>query len=129
MLTQAEKVAGRLFRDAQRDALAKLNKEDPPGILAQVFWHVVRHECSARNGISTGITLREVRAGSPDYWICYCSVVGEAAPDFPHRDCQGGRVAAPGGLFAFTWKEGKCSGCGRTVRSRDGRFEVTDRSS
>jgi hypothetical protein len=122
LLTSLEKKAGRAFRDAAQAALDALNAADPPGQYVLPLWRVVRHECRAAGGASTGITLREVREPSPEYRACCCGAVAVTGPDFPHRDCDGSRVAAAAGQFAVIRKEGKCSGCGLAVRSRAVRF-------
>lgn len=126
-LTALEKQAGRAFRDVRQAVLDALNEADPPGEFVLPLWRVVRHECPAAGGASTGITLREVNEPSPAYLACYCSTVGQAGPDFPHGDCDGAKVVSAAGRFAFIWKEGKCSGagCGLAVRTRTGRFAVT----
>lgn len=105
-LTALEKTAGRAFRDARQAALDARNESSPPGQYVLVWWRVVRHECEDAGGASVGIPLREVCETSPE-----C------------RD-DGANVIAADGRFAFVWKEGKCSGCGLTVRTRRGRFIV-----
>ncbi len=126
-LTSREKPAGRLFRAVWQASLDALNEKNPPDVFALPLWRVVRHECPAAGGASTGITLREHCDLSPVYRVCYCGVLGPAGPDFPHASCQGSKVVAADGRFAFIWKEGKCSGaeCGLAVRTRSGRFVVT----
>ena len=121
LLTDEEKRAGRLFRGQCQEALDQLNADDPPHGAVLPFWRVVRHECEDAAGASVGITLREHRLASPPYRVCHCGTVGTDGPDFPHRDCDGGKVVAADGLFAFIWKEGRCAGCGRVVRSKAGR--------
>jgi hypothetical protein len=125
-LTPTEKQAGRAFRDARQAVLDTRNEADPPGVFVLPLWRVVRHECLAAGGASTGVTLREVYEESPEYLICYCGVIGEAAWHFPHDNCDGAKVIAAAGQFAFTWKEGKCSGagCGLAARTRRGRFVI-----
>lgn len=125
-LSYVEKQAGRAFRDARQAALDARNQADPPGVYVLALWRVVRHECPAAGGASTGITLREVCEPSPEYLACYCSAVGDASPYFPHDDCDGSSVIAAVGQFAFIWKEGKCSGagCGLAARTRRGRFVI-----
>jgi hypothetical protein len=126
-LTALEKQAGRAFRDAAQAVLDSRNRLDPPGVFVLPLWRVVRHECPAAGGASIGITLREECEESPEYWGCYCGTVTTwGTPNFPHEDCDGSSVIAVVGRFAFVWKEGKCSGCGLTVRTRRGRF-VADR--
>ena len=93
-------------------------------------WRVPRHPCRAAGGASIGITLREHREASPAYWVCYCGVVSPLIPGtFPHGDCDGGRMVTAEGQFTFLWKEGRCSGCGLVLRSRDGLTEVSDHPS
>lgn len=109
-LTALEKQAGRAFRDARQALLDARNEASPPKVFALPLWRVVRHECPVAGGASIGVTLRAVIEPSPE--------------------CRGpddAKVIAAGGRFAFVWKEGKCSGCGLTVRTRRGRFTVTDR--
>jgi len=118
-LTPAELAAARLFRGQQRAALAKL---DPPDITVSVFVRQYRHNCSAQNGKSVALELREHYVRSPLYRVCYCSVVAEQGPDFPHRDCDGSVIAAEAGRFAFIWTEGRCNACGTTARSSRGRL-------
>jgi hypothetical protein len=129
-LTPSEKQAGRAFRDASQAVLDALNEASPPHEFALVFWRVVRHECRTADGASIGVSLREHREESPEYWVCYCGTVAPFNPEvFPHDDCDGGKVIAAGGRFAWTWKEGKCSGCGWTARARTGRcVPVADRA-
>lgn len=127
-LTDSQKRAGRAFRDEQQAALDALNVTAPPDKYVLSSWRVVRHDCPAAGGASIGITLREHRHESPEYWVDYCGAVGVHSEDFPHWDCQGGLVTAAAGSFSFTWKDGKCSGCGETRRSRTGLSGVdTDR--
>jgi hypothetical protein len=126
-LSDVEKQAGRAFRDARQAALNTRNAADPPGVFVMTFWRVVRHECPAANGASTGITLREVCEPSPEYRACYCGRVEATVPGtFPHWDCDGSKVVASAGQFAFICKEGKCSGagCGLVARTRRGRFVI-----
>jgi hypothetical protein len=111
-----------VFRDARQAELDALNAARPPGEVALALWRVVRHACPDVGGASIGISLRERYRLSPAYWVCYCGAVGEHGIDFPHWDCQGGKVVAADGQFAFIWKEGGCSGCGLVVRTRTGRF-------
>lgn len=128
-LTDSQKRAGRAFRDEQQAALDALNVTAPPDKYVLTCWRVVRHDCPAAGGTSIGITLREHRHESPEYWVCYCSAVEPFnLYVFPHEDCQGGLVTAAAGSFSFLWKDGKCSGCGETRRSRSGLLTVdTDR--
>jgi hypothetical protein len=129
-LDRSQKKAGRLFRDACQADLDALNAARPPAGDAMVFWLVYRHSCRERGGSSIGIQLRPRVTASPEYWVCYCSSVGLLDPEvFPHRDCDGGSPAAPGGLFTFTWKEGECRFCRLMVRSTAGRLQVADLAS
>jgi hypothetical protein len=124
-LSVAEKQAGRAFRDARQAVLDELNERHPPREHVLPLWRVVRHECEAARGASIGITLRETCEESPEYLACYCGVTGPVSRYFPHDDCDGAKVIAAAGRFAWAWKEGKCSGCGLVVRTRRGRFIVT----
>jgi hypothetical protein len=123
-LTDDEKQAGRMFRAHRQGLLDDLNAARPPHGAALAVWRVVRHECAARGGASVGITLREHRAASPEYRVCYCGAVGATSAEFPHYDCDGSKVLAADGLFTWIWREGGCAGCGRVVRSSTGRFAV-----
>jgi hypothetical protein len=107
VLSATEKQVGRAFRDARQAVLDELNERDPPDVFALVLWRVVRHECPKAGEASIGITLREVCERSPEY-----------------REPGSAKVVAADGRFAFVWKEGKCSGCGLTVRTRRGRVTV-----
>jgi hypothetical protein len=122
-LTPAEKQAGRAFRDARQAGLDARNAASPPGEFALAVWRVFRHECpeSSPPGGSIGIVLRERYESSPAYGACYCGVTEVFGPEFPHWDCDGSKVYAADGLFAWIWKEGACSGCGLAVRSKTGR--------
>jgi hypothetical protein len=123
-LTPTEKKAGKAFREASQLILNDRNRQDPPGQFAVVFHRVVRHNCPAAAGVSTGTVLREHYEESPEYWVCYCGAVSTWSWHFPHWDCQGGKVAVAAGQFAWIWKEGKCSGCGLVVRTKLGRFVI-----
>ena len=126
-LTPYQKQAGRIFRDERQAVLDALNAVRPPARYVLTQWRVVRHLCPDRDGASVGISLREVREDSPEYWGCYCSAPpAPHSADFPHSDCQGGMVVAAESLFGFVWKEGRCSGCGQELRSRRGLIEVSD---
>jgi hypothetical protein len=126
LLTSEQKLAGRAFRDSRQRALNELNADRPPGRYVQPFWRVVRHECPAARGASIGISLRERYEPSPQYRACYCGQVEEVVVpgSFPHRDCDGSKVVAAAGQFAWIWKEGKCSGCELVVRTRRGFFAI-----
>jgi hypothetical protein len=134
-LTPDERLAGRWFRDANQLALHRLNELDPPGLAGQPLyvlplWRVVRHDCIARSGASTGIALKEKRVESPELWLCGCGDILPADRRGGHRHCGEGRVLAAGGRFVFVFKEGRCGwpGCGLTARSREGRVLVQDDS-
>jgi hypothetical protein len=124
LLSPAEKRAGRAFLANRQADLDARNAADPPGGSASVYWRVPHHECTAAGGASKGITLRENYEPSPEYRVCYCGAVAPKGPDFPHHDCDGSKVVAADGQFAFIWKEGRCSGCGLTVRTTAGRFVI-----
>ena len=124
-LSAGEKRAGRAFRDACQAVLDARNEKEPPGVLALPLWRVVRHECPAAGGASIGITLRETCEPSPEYWACYCGGIGTWSWQFPHWDCDGGKVVVAGGRFTWIWKEGKCPACGLTARTGHGHFIVT----
>lgn len=119
-LTPSERKAGRLFRDGWLTKLAAM----PPAVPCSPFIREYRHACPAAGGVSVAVRMREHPERSPEYWVCYCSAVAEQGRNFPHEDCQGGRVVAPEGLFVFTWVEGKCPKCSLTARSLQGRFAL-----
>lgn len=123
-LAPAEKKAGRAFREASQLVLDARNEASPPGQYALVFHRVVRHDCPAAGGTSTGVTLREHYEPSPEYWVCYCGAVSTWSWHFPHQDCDGGKVIVAADEFAWIWKEGKCSGCELVVRTKLGRFVI-----
>ena len=130
-LSDLEKMAGRAFRDKCQAALEKSHETDPPTFVPLPWLHHYRHNCELRQGRSTSLQLKEMWWTSPELWVCYCSAIGELnkdwSPDyshrcgFPHECCDGGKVAAVEGRFAFIFKEGRCS-CGATARSRAGRL-------
>jgi hypothetical protein len=113
-LTRSQRMAGQAFLDACQ---ARLPEAD---ILVPVWVHHYRHECEARRRLSWTLPLVEHYIRSPEYWVCYCSAVGLLGESFPHDDCQGGKVTAEAGLFAYHWRQGRCRGCGVTARSREG---------
>ena len=130
MLTDLEKHAGRRWRERSQAALEKSHEDDPPTFVPPPWLRHYRHNCELRGGRSTSMELKEKYVLSPELWVCYCSAVGELEKDyspdahgcgFPHDDCDGGKVAAVKGRFAFIFKEGRC-GCGATARSRAGRL-------
>lgn len=126
-LSQVQKKAGRVFRAARQAALDELNAAVPAGREVLTVWRVVRHDCPDAGGASIGITLREHREVSPEYWVCYCGTVEPFDKYvFPHEDCQGGKMVAAEGQFLFLWKEGHCSGCGLVLRSNSGLTRVSD---
>ena len=95
MLTPEERAAGRRFKAERQAALDALNRARKPDLNVLAVWTVTRHMC---RGASVGITLRTVT--------------------------EFGNVTAAGVRFAFIWKEGRCSGCGRTARARKGKFRL-----
>ncbi len=99
-LTADEKRVGRAFRAAAEAELARFFKEDPPTYTVLSVLGVLRHECPARGGVSTGLELREVYLRSP--------------ADEPAR--------IPEGRFAFVYRKGRCRFCGQTARSSSGRL-------
>ena len=112
-LTQAERAAGRKFRDGWMGKLAAMDSAVP----CSPFIREYRHACLAAAGVSVAVRMREHYETSPEYWVCYCSAVGELGASFPHDDCDGGKVIAPAGLFAFIWNSGRCPHCSLAVRS------------
>lgn len=124
-LTGSEKQAGRHFKAGRQAVLDVLNAERPPGVTVLPLWRVVRHGCEAAGRSSVGIVLREHYEPSPEYRACYCGAVEPAVPGiFPHDDCDGSKVVAAVGQFAWIWKEGRCSGCGLAARTGQGRFVI-----
>jgi hypothetical protein len=119
MLTRAEKLAGRWFRQQMHEHLAVVNAADPPSVSVPWVLRHVRHNCASRDGLSVSFEAREVYVLSPEIWVCYCSAAGLLGDSFPHDDCQGGVVAAAEGRFAYIYKEGRCT-CGVTGRSPSG---------
>lgn len=127
LLTDDQKLAGRMFRKQCQDALEASHQDMPPDFIPPPWIKHWRHNCPKRQGRSTSLELKEKYWTSPRIGVCYCSTVAPwTAPegDFPHEDCQGGRDLTEAGFFAFIFKEGKCGGCGMTARSRAGRLVV-----
>lgn len=101
-LTQEEKLAGRLFREASSLALVTLNETDPPGAVCSPWSPpYFRHECGKRNG-TTALALKTKRSFSP------------------------ARENIPEARFSFAWLEGRCASCQFTVRSGSGYLEVNE---
>jgi hypothetical protein len=125
-LTEEERAAGAVFRHSAQERLDALNRDSPPGLAVLPLWRVVRHDCPARGGASTGIALREKRWESPRYLVIGSEAVeagnGEYVPALATEVARG--------TFAFVFKEGTCSGsgCGLTARSRQGRLVLGDDS-
>jgi hypothetical protein len=92
MLTEAEKLAGRMFREASCAALEALWERDPADLTVPVVVRHYRHLCAAQDGKSVSLEVAEVYQVSPD------------------------------GLFAFVYKDGRCKRCRITARSRDWLF-------
>lgn len=99
-LTVAEKKAGRCFKAEQTALLYVLNTKDPPTFDVPSFLAIFRHLCPARNNLSTAMELQERYITSPPY---------------PEE-------GVPAGRFAYLYREGQCSHCGRTARSGMGRL-------
>lgn len=89
MLSAAEKIVGRAFRDEQDAALADL----PADIRVPGTLRFLRHECARRK--TDILELREHYLTSPQ---------GQA---------EGQDV--PAGRFAFVYRSGQCSRCGLTA--------------
>ena len=123
MLSQAERLAGRAFRTAQRLRLASLPAAD---VTPSQWVHHYRHECEARGGQSTSFEMREVYIPSPGYFACSCGELVSAAETVlaasvqhqPGPGCQLTEVEP--GRLAFVYREGRCT-CGLTGRSHDNR--------
>lgn len=98
MLTEAEKQAGREFRE---DMAAKLAKSLHTTAPCSPYIREYRHDCTARGGVSWPLRLKEHVIASPEY----------------------DGVAA--GRFTWTWLAGHCR-CGLAVRSITGRLAVRD---
>lgn len=121
--TPDEKIAGRWFREQSQAVLDALNNSDPPALLVLPFGRHFRHNCEARGNRSISFETKEqYDTNAGDIWVCSCHAIGNHGSDFPHDDCQGGRVLAVAGTFAWIWKQGKCT-CGLTARSREGYVE------
>lgn len=97
-LTPEEKAAGVVFRDEQQARLLASFETDPPTFTVLPWHKNYRHECSARNDVSTALELHEMY------------VLSSASGDIP------------AGRFGFIYKEGICRGCKSTARSRAGRI-------
>lgn len=121
LLTDLEKQGGRWFREWSQMQLELSHESSPPTFAPPPWLRYFRHNCEKRGGRSTALDLKEIYEWSPRMWVCYCSVVGPIADDFPHRDCDGGKELSVAGRFGFIYKEGRCS-CGATARSKAGRL-------
>lgn len=99
-LTAGEKQAGRKFRAEQTALLFTLNKTDPPTYDVPTFLAIFRHLCPGMNRKSVAMELKERYVTSPPY---------------PEE-------GVPAGRFAYLYREGQCSHCGRTARSGMGRL-------
>lgn len=93
--TDAERAAGRTFRDMATTALARKQAEGAathtvPGWLASL-----RHRCAAQDHRSVALVLVENYVSSP------------AFPD----------LGVPAGRFGFVHRAGRCRACGVTARS------------
>lgn len=95
-LTDAEKAAGRDFREAMTYRLVHGLPEAAP---CDPHIREYRHDCPARGGVSWPLRLKEHVRESPGY------------------------EDVPAGRFTFTWVDGRCT-CGLVVRSRTGRLAV-----
>lgn len=122
-LTELEKRAGKVFRALAQGKLTSSFADGAEFAPCDPHIREYRHDCAARGGVSWPLRLKEHTEDSPEYWVCYCSVVAPHGDTFPHDDCQGGKPVARAGLFSFTWTDGHCK-CGLTVRSSSGRFQV-----
>lgn len=96
--TAQEKEVGRAFRDDLDAKLAASFDADPPTYAVATYLAIYRHNCPARQRRSTAMVLREMYRLSP------------AEPGVPL------------GRFGYIYREGLCSGCGQTARSRIGRL-------
>lgn len=121
-LTAHEKTAGRHFRDEQAANLEELNALDPPSFTVPSVLAVIRHQCSARQGRSTSLVLREVYIPSGAYDVFGTDgglIVTDATELDPPQwmvDTQAySRV--PAGRFGYVYRCGTCRGCGETARS------------
>lgn len=103
MLTPAEKVAGRKFRDEQKDILKQRFEDDPPTYEVFFFQKIYRHLCPARGNISTALELKEKYNFSEEMEVDEQKI--------------------PAGRFGFMYKEGRCRGCGAVARSKLGMFQ------
>ncbi len=99
-LTTAERSAGRIFRDHRQQQLTSLNDKSPPDYRVPTQIALYRHLCAARQMRSTALELKEIYVPSPIY---------------PEHGVAAGR-------FGFTYREGRCRGCGQVARSGEGRL-------
>ena len=94
-LTDEEKARGRIFRDAQVQALSDRLELERPTYTPPAFVSIYRHECAGRNNVSTALGLKEVYITS---------------------EC---------GTFGYIYKEGECRSCGETALSPIGKFVLS----
>lgn len=110
-LTESEKTAGRWFRDVEQQRLLESFDDAPPTYQVPNFLAHYRHNCEKRRGVSTAMELKEIYIFSPEVHVSGKEVVE-----------SGGEETIPAGRFGFIYKEGRCSGCRQTARSRAGRL-------
>jgi hypothetical protein len=128
-LTKEEKAAGRWFRDACQLTLDRLNFEEPP--IARCSPHsppFFRHVCTGLG--TTALPLHDDVSESPEIAVVPDDgrLRGMWAETWS-EELDGPRAGTvPAGRFTYTVVEGSChkDGCGFTVRSGTGRFEVAE---
>lgn len=133
-LTKAEKAAGRWFRYSCQRALDTTNALSPPS--AKCSPHsppFFRHVCT---GLGTmALPLHDDVLESPEIVVTQdpdgSGLSGMWAETYVEALDNPRVKAVPAGRFTFTIVEGAChkDGCGFTVRSGTGRFDVTEESS
>jgi hypothetical protein len=115
-LSQAEKLAGRAFRDAQQEVLDQLNAAEPPDLTPPPHVHHYRHACAARGGQSVSFEMYETYILSPAMLVTGRKVWEiqdiDATPENPEH------VIVPLGRLAFIYREGRCGGCKVLGRTR-----------
>lgn len=125
-LTANEKIAGKRFRAEQQEKLTALMQSEPPTFSMPTFISHQRHECPARNDVSTAIELKEVYEHSPAYFIVEGDENGTYEAQLEEELSVGAEIleTIPAGRFGFWYKDGKCrnKGCHATVRSPAGVF-------
>jgi hypothetical protein len=106
--SEAEKIAGRRFRDDAQAKLSATFDRDAPTHIVPTYLGIYRHDCpAARAGRTTALELKEMYVPSPEYTV--------TTDDGSHSWVAPGR-------FAFIYRQGRCRSCGATARSDTGRL-------